>query len=140
MLTLTNETKSTIDETMLQTIARAMSEREVELILCNDAAIRTLNREHRGIDRPTDVLSFPLESSFPETPLGSIVVSMDRVRALAEQLGHSENEELALLLIHGMLHLLGYDHENDAGEMRALEAEWIRRFDLPESLIVRTEG
>lgn len=140
MLTLTNETKSTIDETMLQKIARAMSEREVELILCDDATIRTLNREHRGIDRPTDVLSFPLESSFPETPLGSIVVSMDQVRAVAQRLGHSEEQELALLLIHGMLHLLGYDHETDNGEMRTLESDWIRRFGLPESLIVRTEG
>ncbi|WP_457602581.1 rRNA maturation RNase YbeY [Nitratifractor sp.] len=140
MMNLINTTSIPMDEALLQKIVEAMSEREVEVILCEDAAICRLNREHRGIDRPTDVLSFPLDQSFEQTPLGSIVLSVDRAREVAEREGHSMNEELALLLIHGMLHLLGYDHETDDGTMREREAEWIRRFDLPESLIVRTEG
>ncbi|WP_456458207.1 rRNA maturation RNase YbeY [Nitratifractor sp.] len=139
-MNLINTTSIPMDEALLQKIVEAMSEREVEVILCEDAAICRLNREHRGIDRPTDVLSFPLDQSFEQTPLGSIVLSVDRAREVAEREGHSMNEELALLLIHGMLHLLGYDHETDDGTMREREAEWIRRFDLPESLIVRTEG
>ncbi len=140
MMNLINTTSIPIDEALLQKIVEAMSEREVEVLLYDDAAIRQLNREHRGIDRPTDVLSFPLDQSFDQTPLGSVVLSVDRAREVATREGHSMNEELALLLIHGMLHLLGYDHETDDGTMRAQEAQWIRRFDLPESLIVRTEG
>ncbi len=139
-MNLINTTSISIDEALLQKIVEAMSDREVEVLLYDDAAIRQLNREHRGIDRPTDVLSFPLDQSLDQTPLGSIVLSVDRAREVAEREGHGMNEELALLLIHGMLHLLGYDHETDDGTMRAREAEWIRRFDLPESLIVRTEG
>ena len=140
MMNLLNTTSKSVDETLLKKILETMSQREVEVILCNDEEIRRLNREHRGIDRPTDVLSFPLEQSFDQTPLGSVVLSVDRAREVAEREGHSVDEELALLLIHGTLHLLGYDHETDDGTMRTEEAKWIRRFNLPESLIVRTEG
>lgn len=141
MVTITNETDSSIDTARLQQIAERLTERDVDLLLCGDDTIRNLNREHRGIDRSTDVLSFPLSAeALPQMPLGSIVISLDRVREAAAGFGHSEEEELSLLFIHGLLHLLGYDHEKDHGEMREREEELIRSFGLPESLIVRTEG
>jgi len=140
MILVNNATEKRISTKHLDAIADTLSDREIELLLCDDAAIRELNREHRGIDRPTDVLSFPLEEAIPGTPLGSIVISLDHVERKAKELGHSQEDELALLFIHGLLHLLGYDHETDEGEMREREAELIRSFGLPESLIVRTEG
>ena len=140
MIQVNNATEKRISTEHLDTIADTLSDREIELLLCDDAAIRELNREYRGIDRPTDVLSFPLTEAIPGTPLGSIVISLDHVERKARELGHSEEDELALLFIHGLLHLLGYDHETDEGEMREREAELIRSFGLPESLIVRTEG
>ncbi len=140
MIELDNRTSLPVDTDMLQRIALKCTERDLELILCDDETIRELNREYRGKDRPTDVLSFPLDGVLPHQPLGSLVVSADRVREKASELGHTEAEELTLLFIHGLLHLLGYDHETDEGEMRAKEEALIRELGLPESLIVRTEG
>jgi len=139
MIELENQTDFIPREEELEAVARRLGARDLELILCDDETIRILNRNYRQKDRPTDVLSFPLEGDLPGQPLGSLVISVDRVRAKAEELGHTEQEELTLLFIHGLLHLLGYDHETDRGEMRAKEAELIREFGLPESLIVRTE-
>ncbi len=140
MIELDNRTSLPVDTDMLQRVALKCTERDLELILCDDETIRELNREYRGKDRPTDVLSFPLSGDLPHQPLGSLVVSADRVREKASELGHREAEELTLLFIHGLLHLLGYDHETDEGEMRAKEEALIRELGLPESLIVRTEG
>jgi len=140
MITIENATDLAVDSTALERIAQRLTQREVELTLCDDTAIRELNRDYRGIDRPTDVLSFPLAGELPHQPLGTLVISVDRVRAKAAELGHGEMEELSLLFIHGLLHLLGYDHERDDGEMRQKETELIRELGLPESLIVRTEG
>ena len=85
------------------------------------------------------MLSFPLSAGIDGIPLGSIIISMDKVKEKAKELGHSEEDELSLLFIHGLLHLLGYDHEMDDGEMREKEREIIEQFNLPKSLIVRTE-
>ncbi|MEO1923813.1 MAG: rRNA maturation RNase YbeY, partial [Nautiliaceae bacterium] len=87
--------------------------------------------------KPTDVLSFPLEN-IPGMPLGSIVISIDTAKKGAKEFGHSIENEIKLLFIHGLLHLLGYDHEIDNGEMRAKEEEIIKKFNLPQSLIIRT--
>jgi probable rRNA maturation factor len=121
----------------IEVICDALTPLEVELILTDNAEIAAINRDFRGIDKPTDVLSFPSDP-FPEAPLGSIVISVDKVASVAQTLGHSEEDELALLFIHGMLHLMGFDHEVDNGEMRAKETELIETFNLPKSLIVRT--
>jgi len=136
---LDNQTDFQPDTALLNTIAQHLCTRDVELVLTDDATIAALNAEHRGKENPTDVLSFPLEGDMEHLPLGSIVISIHHVTRKAKELGHTENEELALLFIHGLLHLLGYDHETDSGEMRAKEKELIQTFDLPESLIVRTE-
>lgn len=105
---------------------------EVDVLLTGDGGIHQINREQRGVDRPTDVLSFPefdlrpgelpaAEDADPGTglvPLGDMVISMERVAAQAKEYGHSGRRELAYLVTHSVLHLLGYDHL-DEGEMKA---------------------
>lgn len=138
MIDLDNRTDKNYNFVLLEQISTALSAREVELLLTNDDEIAQINREFRGIDKATDVLSFPSES-FPNAPLGSIIISVDKVQGVAKELGHTPDNELALLFIHGMLHLLGYDHEVDNGEMRTREKELVEEFNLPTSLIVRTQ-
>ena len=140
MVSIENRSESEIASDIVHTIAERFGEREVELILCDDREIRELNHRYRGIDRATDVLSFPTEGELSVLPLGSIVISVEKVKEKAAEYGHSQEDELALLFIHGMLHLAGYDHESDDGEMRAKERELIEEFGLPESLIVRNGG
>lgn len=137
MIELDNRTNRPYDIKMLEAIAQSLSDQEIELILTDNDEIAQINRDFRGIDKATDVLSFPSDP-FPGAPLGSIVISLDKVESVAAELAHTSDEELALLFIHGMLHLLGMDHEVDSGEMRAKEEELITLFNLPKSLIVRT--
>ncbi|WP_201353395.1 rRNA maturation RNase YbeY [Hydrogenimonas urashimensis] len=139
MIEITNETNYRPNTNLLETIAAELTDRDIELVLTNNSRIREMNRLQRGVDAPTDVLSFPLEK-VPFAPLGEIVISVEYAADKASQYGNSLDDEIALLFIHGLLHLLGYDHETDNGQMRRKEEELIRRFGLPESLIVRTEG
>ncbi|MBC8248935.1 MAG: rRNA maturation RNase YbeY [Anaerolineales bacterium] len=103
---------------------------ELSLIITDDEAIRELNRRFRGVDAPTDVLAFGAgnEEQFvtaPESPpyLGDVVISYQRALAQAEELGHAVAEELKLLVIHGILHLLGYDHQEEADAQKMRERE-----------------
>jgi len=137
MIELDNRTDKTYNFNLLDQIADILTDQEIELILTDNVEIAEINREFRGIDKATDVLSFPSEP-FPGAPLGSIVISVDKVHSVATELKHTDDDEIALLFIHGMLHLLGYDHEVDNGEMRQKEVELIEKFNLPKSLIVRT--
>jgi probable rRNA maturation factor len=139
MIELDNRTSLTIDEVFLNTIADKFTDKEIELIITSNEEIREINKEHRNIDKDTDVLSFPYVE-MPMSPLGSIVISSWHVETKAKLFSHSEHDELALLFIHGLLHLLGYDHEIDNGEMREKEAQLIKELNLPESLIIRTQG
>lgn len=196
---------------ILDAIAAELGGGSVELIFVRSEEMRQLNAQTRGIDKATDVLSFPLdpaafagfgedfseensanenngdknpytansgsentsaansasknsntmnsENSEGENPndenlknenfgggnfapalLGSVVINLDLVELKAAQLGHGRDDETALLFTHGLLHVLGYDHESDDGQMRAKECEIIEKFGLPKSLIVRTEG
>jgi probable rRNA maturation factor len=138
MIDIDNQTDFTPDLTIIEAITDALGAGDTELLVCDDAAIRALNREHRHIDKATDVLSFPYEP-MPMAPIGSIVISADHVKNGALLFGHDPDAEFALLYLHGLLHLLGYDHETDAGEMRRKEEEIIESLSLPKSLIVRTE-
>jgi len=103
-----------------------LADAELSIVLCDDAFIHPLNRDYRGKDRPTDVLSFPQregEESDPDDPvLGDIVLSVERAQAQADERGHSVETEIRILLVHGILHLLGYDHEDDA-DAEEMEAE-----------------
>lgn len=144
MIDLDNQTTLPVDIDALEKIAEALSTNDVELVITDDSTMRELNAEYRDKDSITDVLSFPLESPFTEQsvfdiPLGSIIIAESFVKAKAQEHGHSIQDELSLLFIHGMLHLLGFDHETDDGEMREREKELIEAFDLPKSLIVRTD-
>lgn len=144
MIDLDNQTDLSLNLSKLEQISDVLSTKEVELIIIDDETMKKLNAEHRGKESITDVLSFPLDAPFTEQsifgmPLGSIIIASSFVKAKAKQLGHSEQDELSLLFIHGLLHLLGFDHEIDDGEMRIREKELIEQFDLPKSLIVRTE-
>ena len=100
---------------------------EVSVTLVDNAAIHVLNREQRGVDRPTDVLSFPLfDDDFGDgefCALGDIVLSMERAAEQAKEYGHSLKREVAFLTVHSMLHLLGYDHETSPED----EADMFRR-------------
>ncbi|MDY0116524.1 MAG: rRNA maturation RNase YbeY [Sulfurimonadaceae bacterium] len=137
MIELFNKTTLEIDTDFLETIVLEFTKREIELIITDNVEIQALNKEFRAINKDTDVLSFPLED-FPFTPLGSIVISEDHVKAKAKEHGHSVKDEYTLLFIHGLLHLLGFDHETDDEEMRKEEERLVEHYNLPKSLIVRT--
>ena len=144
MIDLDNQTDLSFELSKLEQIADALSTKEVELLIVDDATIEALNMEHKGKASTTDVLSFPLNAPVTEQslfgiPLGSIIIASSFVKMKAAEFGHTEQDELSLLFIHGMLHLLGFDHETDEGEMRMRENELIIKFDLPKSLIIRTE-
>ena len=183
---------------ILDAIEAELGGGSVELIFVRGEEMRQLNAQTRGIDKATDVLSFPLDpaafagfgedfseensahensgsknqnavnsasknpnttnsacensndenlknenfggGNFAPTLLGSVVINLDLVELKAAQLGHGRDDETALLFTHGLLHVLGFDHESDDGQMRAKECEIIEKFRLPKSLIVRTEG
>ena len=202
---------------ILDAIAAELGDGSVELIFVRGEEMRRLNAQTRGIDKATDVLSFPLDpaafagfggdlskensahknsgsknqnaansasentdaansasensniinsedensnaansasknpndenlknenfdgENFAPVLLGSVVINLDLVELKAAQLGHGRDDETALLFTHGLLHVLGFDHESDDGQMRAKECEIIERFCLPKSLIVRTD-
>jgi probable rRNA maturation factor len=126
MIDLDNQTDLSLDLSKLEQIADTLSTKEVELLIVDDETMYALNAEHRGKESVTDVLSFPMEAPFTEQsifgmPLGSIIIAASLVKERAVDLQHDEQDELSLLFIHGMLHLLGFDHETDNGEMRARE-------------------
>ena len=98
---------------------RGVGEREVTVVLLDDASIRALNRDHRGVDAPTDVLSYPTHEpddiGVPEVPhLGDIFISLETAAKQAAAHGHTPETEVAILAAHGLLHLLGLDHETEA--------------------------
>ncbi len=147
MVNIENLTTLNINIKFLEKISKSLLNndylREIDLTICDNKTIQEYNLAYRDKDRATDVLSFPIESDMImnpiDMPLGSIVISAEFVWEKAKELGHSNQDELSLLFIHGVLHLLGFDHEIDNGEMRAKEEETIKRFNLPKSLIIRTE-
>lgn len=121
-------------------LSEGPEEAEVSLILVDDQRIHALNLEYRGVDRPTDVLSFALQEEVEEEPeieeedemLGDIVISVERARDQAEEYGHSFEREIVYLAVHGTLHLLGFDHEeeHDKQEMRSKEEEVMAQLRL----------
>lgn len=142
MLEISNETDIDFNSDLLQEIAIFLSKKDIELIITDDEEIKHLNSAFRSKDKPTDVLSFPFDDMGivgGDLPLGSVVINIEMAKSISDKIGHSLEAEIALLFIHGCLHLLGYDHENDSGEQRAKEEELINLFNLPKSLIMRNE-
>jgi len=119
----------------LAAAAPARARGEVTVALVPDARARALNRQYRRKDAPTDVLSFPAEE---EGQLGDVVIAVGVARRQAREAGHSLQTELRVLALHGLLHLLGYDHDHDDGQMARLERRLRQKGGLREGLIERT--
>ncbi len=139
MIELDNRTSLILNKNLLEKITKTLTNKEIELLITTQEEMQSINKQHRNINKSTDVLSFPYEDMLM-APLGSIVISAWHVLDKSIELGHTDEEELCLLYIHGLLHLLGYDHEVDNGEMRQEEERLINKFHLPKSLIIRTQG
>lgn len=117
----------------------------VNVLVAGSAAVRSLNRQFRGKNKATDVLSFPFSSPSggPRNKVGlvgEIAISADIAVQNAVRLGHSPAQEIRILTLHGILHLAGMDHERDNGEMARKEATFRRTLKLPAALIERTES
>ena len=133
----------------LARVAPARARGAVGIALVSDARMRALNREYLGHDYPTDVLSFPASDARPRprtgqasfsaaSPcLGDIVIARGVARRQAHAVGHAESTELRVLALHGLLHLLGYDHERDRGTMARVERRLRRKGGLTEGLLDR---
>ncbi len=109
---------------------------DVDVLLCGDAEIKRLNKAFRGKNKATDVLSFPAAEE-AEGVAGDLAVSLETALRQAEEHGHTLRDEVRVLLLHGLLHLAGEDHETDAGEMAARELVLRKKLRLPGGLIER---
>ena len=118
----------------LQSIAPARARGQLTIALVSDARVRSLNRRYRRTSTATDVLSFPAEEP---SQLGDVVIATGVARRQAKAAGHSLQTELRVLALHGLLHLLGYDHERDDGRMARVERRLRVRGGLREGLIER---
>ena len=112
--------------------------RAFDCLITGDAELRRLNLKFRGKDAPTDVLSFP--AALPAAGIGDLAISLQRARTQARAFGHSTETEIRILMLHGVLHLTGLDHESDSGRMARAEKLWRARLGLPTSLIERVRA
>jgi len=123
--------------------ARVARGREFACLVTTDSELQRLNRTFRHKDYPTDVLSFPApsaglpEGSLSKGYLGDLAISWQRARQQARQFGHPVETEIQVLMLHGVLHLSGLDHETDGGRMSRAEKRWRRALGLPAGLIER---
>lgn len=112
---------------------------QVTVLLTSDAVIRKLNRQFRGKNKATDVLSFPADTLVQDQEKGDLAISVPTARRQAVEQGHTLSTEVKVLILHGLLHLAGYDHEADEGQMARRERLLRKRLGLPQGLIERTE-
>jgi probable rRNA maturation factor len=110
----------------------------VNVLITNDREMRSLNRRFCGKDAATDVLSFPAAPGLPGKLAGDLAISADIAADNAKQFGHTVGEEIKILILHGVLHLAGYDHERDGGRMAKKEEQLRAALKLPVTLISRT--
>jgi probable rRNA maturation factor len=110
----------------------------VDVLLTTDSTLRRLNRDFRGKNEPTDVLSFPAPSAFANEHAGDLAISLETAARQAATYNHPLAAEVKILLLHGLLHLAGFDHETDHGEMATREALLRSELRLPNTLIERT--
>jgi probable rRNA maturation factor len=119
---------------------RVANRRAFTCVIADDAELRRLNNAFLGHDYATDVLSFPSHAGTSHaTPgeLGELIISADRAELQAAEFGHERFDELRILMLHGVLHLCGMDHEHDCGEMASAEQKWREELGLPVTLIAR---
>lgn len=137
MIDFENKTDCKIEVDDLEKIRESLAHaKSLELIIVNDEEMRGINLEYRKLDKPTDVLSFPIKVSKTEF-IGSIIISADTAKRVADEMGHSFEVELKILFIHGLLHLLGFDHESDNGQMLQKEISVAKMFGIEETLLSR---
>jgi probable rRNA maturation factor len=133
-------TKRGLDAFLAGAVSAAKLSGSVSVLLTGDAEIRRLNRDFRGKDKPTDVLSFPAGKDHGRSRLaGDLAISVETAAREAALRGQTLDTELRILLLHGVLHLAGYDHETDTGEMARKEDALRKRLGLNQGLIGRTE-
>jgi len=130
---------ATLDHKLLQSFAETLRDRlargrEFHCRITNDAELMDLNSRFLGKKYATDVLSFPGADG---DSLGDIAISLQRARDQARRWRHKPEDEIRILMLHGVLHLLGMDHESDSGRMKRAESRWRRRLGLPHGLIAR---
>ena len=113
---------------------------QVNVLITTSAEMKSLNRRFRGKDKPTDVLSFPADPDIQKQLTGEIAISAEIATKNARALGHSPAEEVKILVLHGVLHLRGYDHECDNGQMARREKQLRAKLHLPQGLIERTDS
>jgi probable rRNA maturation factor len=132
-------TARTLGRFLTQAQAAIRLRGQVTVLLTSDVAIRSLNRRFRGKNKATDVLSFPADADAPgpEKIAGDLAISVPTAQRQAAEQGHSLSTEIKVLILHGLLHLAGYDHEADAGEMARRERLLRARLRLPQGLIER---
>jgi probable rRNA maturation factor len=124
-------------ESFAQRLSQDVAEgRTFTCLLTSDRALRNLNSRFLRHDYATDVLSFPCGVTGGE--LGDLAISAERAEAQAQEFGHTRIDEIRILMLHGVLHLAGMDHENDKGEMARAERKWRDQLSLPNTLISRT--
>jgi probable rRNA maturation factor len=111
----------------------------VDVLLAGDSALRQLNKNFRGKNKPTDVLSFPTPPEIAKQHAGDLAISLETAARQAKTYGHTLRDEVRILILHGLLHLSGQDHETDNGEMAARESKLRRELLLPTTLIERAE-
>jgi len=110
----------------------------VNVVVTSSQEMRSLNRRFRGKDKPTDVLSFPPMADFADGLAGDVAISQEIATKNARAIGHAPADEIKILALHGVLHLAGYDHESDDGEMARVENQLRRKLGLPLGLIERS--
>ena len=118
---------------LIDTARRITGDRAITCLITDDRHLESLNRQFRSKNAPTDVLSFPWENGG-----GEIAISLDTAARQAAEFGHGLEQELRILILHGLLHLAGMDHETDSGEMARAEMKWRKRLGLAPGLIERS--
>jgi probable rRNA maturation factor len=136
-LRLTTEEKRSLRQFARDLTANILPQRPFLCLVTNDAELRKLNLAFLRHDYATDVLSFPAAS--PTEDSGELAISIERAREQAAAFGHGAVDELRILMLHGVLHLAGMDHERDRGAMSREERKWRAEFGLPQTLIARTK-
>jgi probable rRNA maturation factor len=141
-----------VNDTLLRNAAQATldfldqpADVDLAIVVSDDARLRELNRTYLGIDKPTDVLTFASGETDPDSGrlyLGDVIISYARAVAQAQAASYSLNFELQLLVVHGVLHILGYDHaeEQDKKRMWSIQSEILSRLDLPDEVIASIDS
>lgn len=137
-LKFSSQQKQTLKRFAQKLSIQVAGRRAFTCLITDDRELQRLNKQFLGRDYATDVLSFPAAAGAPE--LGEIAISIERAAAQARDFGHSPIDEIRILMLHGVLHLTGMDHESDDGEMAEAERKWAEELELPHTLIGRASA